>query len=114
MLNAFPYTNGHLLIAPYRQIADLEALTDDEMLEIQQLLAMSIRWIKSAYKPDGFNVGLNLGKAAGAGIPVHLHWHVVPRWNGDANFMTAVGEVRVLPESLDKSYDRLTAALQSL
>lgn len=107
MLNAYPYTNGHLLIAPYRQTPDMEDLNDEELLEINQLLARAVRWIKLAYRPDGFNVGINMGRAAGAGIPNHIHWHIVPRWNGDTNFMTTVGEVRVLPQTLEQSYDRL-------
>lgn len=107
MLNAYPYTNGHLLIAPYRQTPELDALNDEELLEINQLLAKGVRWIRKVYGPDGFNVGVNMGRAAGAGIPVHIHWHIVPRWNGDTNFMTTIGEVRVLPETLDRSYERL-------
>jgi ATP adenylyltransferase len=107
MLNAYPYTNGHLLIAPFRQIDQLEGLNDAELLEINQLLAKGIRWVKRAYNPDGFNVGINIGRAGGAGIPNHIHWHVVPRWNGDTNFMTTIGEVRVLPQTLADSYDRL-------
>jgi len=107
MLNAFPYTNGHLLIAPYRQTPNLEDLDDAELLEINQFLAKGIRWVKRAYNPDGFNVGINIGRAGGAGIPNHIHWHVVPRWSGDTNFMTSVGEVRVLPHTLGDSYDRL-------
>ena len=107
MLNAYPYTNGHLLIAPYRQTPNLEELNDQELLEINQLLAKSVRWIKACYNPDGFNVGINIGRAGGAGIPNHIHWHIVPRWNGDTNFMTTVGEVRVLPQTLEQSYDRL-------
>ena len=110
MLNAFPYTNGHLMIAPYKHTADMSALTDDELLEINQLLAKALRWVGAAYRPDGFNIGVNLGSAAGAGIPTHIHWHIVPRWNGDTNFMTSVGDVRVLPQSLADSYDRLKAA----
>lgn len=110
MMNAFPYTNGHLLVAPYRQVAEIGDLNDDEMLEIQKLLAKGVAWNRYAYKPDGFNIGVNMGKAAGAGIPIHIHWHIVPRWNGDTNFMTSVAEVRVLPQSLSESYDRLQAA----
>lgn len=110
MLNAYPYTNGHLMIAPYRHTADLSELEDAELLEINQLLAAAIRWIKAAYGPDGFNVGINLGSAGGAGIPDHVHWHIVPRWRGDTNFMTTVGEVRVLPQSLEDSYEKLLAA----
>ncbi|MBS1716962.1 MAG: HIT domain-containing protein [Armatimonadetes bacterium] len=107
ILNAYPYTNGHLLIAPYRQVAELEQLNDDELLEINQLLAKTSVWLKKCYKPDGFNVGVNLGKAAGAGIPIHIHWHIVPRWAGDTNFTTTVGKVRVMPQSLEDSYRRL-------
>jgi ATP adenylyltransferase len=107
MLNAFPYTNGHLMIAPYRQVAGIDGMNDAELLEVNQLLARSIRWLKKAFDPDGFNVGVNLGKAAGAGIPVHVHWHVVPRWSGDTNFITTVGEVRVMPQSLQESYLKL-------
>ena len=107
MLNAFPYTNGHLMIAPYQHTAELEDLDDATLLEINQLLAKTTRWIKKAYNPDGFNIGINLGSAAGAGIPSHIHWHIVPRWSGDTNYMTTVGNVRVLPQSLQDSYDRL-------
>ena len=110
MLNAFPYTNGHLMVAPYRHTADLSGLTDEELLEINQLVAKSLDWIKKAYNPEGFNIGVNLGRAAGAGIPDHIHWHIVPRWGGDTNFMTTVGETRVLPQSLDDSWERLKNA----
>lgn len=112
MLNAYPYTNGHLMVAPYRHTASIADLTDDELLEINQLVAKSVRWITEAYRPDGFNIGANLGSAAGAGIPTHVHWHIVPRWAGDTNFMTTVGEVRVLPQSLQESYDKLREAVE--
>ena len=111
MLNAFPYTNGHLMVAPYRQIADIEGLDDHELLEIHQLISKGLGWIRRIYRPDGFNVGVNIGSAAGAGIPVHVHWHIVPRWNGDTNFMTTVGNVRVLPQTLEDSYAKLKEAL---
>ena len=107
MLNAFPYTNGHLMVAPYKHTADMADLSDEELLEINQLVSRCLFWIKAAYRPEGFNIGINLGKSAGAGIPTHIHWHIVPRWEGDTNFMTTVGEVRVLPQSLEESYDRL-------
>lgn len=107
MLNAFPYTNGHLMIAPYRHTSDIADLSDDELLEINKLVRDSVRWITVAYSPEGFNIGLNLGKVAGAGIPDHIHWHVVPRWGGDTNFMTTIGDARVLPQSLAESFDRL-------
>lgn len=107
MLNAYPYTNGHLMVAPFRHTAELEDLDAATLLEINQLLGRCVRWIREAYHPDGFNIGVNLGSAAGAGIPTHVHWHIVPRWQGDTNFMTTVGNVRVLPQSLEESYDRL-------
>ncbi len=110
ILNAYPYTNGHLMVAPFRHLNDLSLLSDEEHLEIHQLLAATTRWITEAYHPDGFNIGVNLGRAAGAGIPGHLHWHVVPRWDGDTNFMGVVGDVRVMPQSLDESYERLLAS----
>ncbi len=112
MLNAYPYTNGHLMVAPYRHTADMGDLDDAELLEINQLVARCLRWIGGAYSPAGYNVGVNLGSAAGAGIPTHIHWHIVPRWEGDTNFMTTVGEVRVLPQSLAESYDRLRAIVE--
>jgi len=87
-------------------------MTDQELLEINQLVARSVKWISEVYKPDGFNIGVNLGKAAGAGIPEHIHWHVLPRWNGDTNFLTTVGDTRVMPQSLEDSYDRLREAIQ--
>lgn len=110
ILNAFPYCSGHLMVAPFRQVANLEDLNDNELLEINQLVAKAITWLKKVYRPDGFNVGVNLGSAAGAGIPVHIHWHIVPRWKGDTNFMTTVGDTRVIPEDLGESYRRLQAA----
>lgn len=107
IMNAYPYTNGHLLVAPYRQVGDITALNDAELLEINQLVAKAVAWLKGAYNPDGFNIGVNMGRAAGAGIPQHIHWHIVPRWNGDTNFMTTVGQVRVMPQTLEESYDRI-------
>ena len=112
MLNAFPYTNGHLMVAPFKHTAEMSELSDDELLEINQLVAKCLGWIKKAYGPDGFNIGVNLGKVSGAGIPDHIHWHIVPRWEGDTNFMTTVGEVRVLPQSLEESWERLRKAME--
>lgn len=112
MMNAFPYTSGHLMVAPYRHTADMADLDDAELLEINQLVARAVAWIREVYKPDGFNIGVNLGSAGGAGIPTHIHWHIVPRWSGDTNFMTTVGDVRVLPESLPNGYDRLMKVIQ--
>lgn len=107
MLNRYPYANGHLLIAPFRQVATLGGMNDAELLEVNQLLAKGERWLTAIYRPQGFNVGVNLGRAAGAGVPVHIHWHMVPRWSGDNNFMAVVGDTRVLPEDLDRTYARL-------
>lgn len=110
IMNRYPYTNGHLMVAPYRHTADLGELSDAELLEIHQLVVKCTQWITRAYRPQGFNVGVNLGAAAGAGIPDHVHWHIVPRWSGDTNFMTTVGDVRVMPQSLAESYSRLMSA----
>jgi len=107
ILNAFPYNPGHLMVAPFRHVGDLEALDAEEVADTGRLLQRSIRALKESMEPDGFNVGANLGRVAGAGIPGHLHWHVVPRWNGDTNFMTVLSEVRVLPEALAATYAKL-------
>ncbi len=112
IMNAFPYTNGHLMVAPYRHTANLDELDDDELFETAKLVASAVRWLKKAYDPQGFNVGANIGAAAGAGIPSHVHWHIVPRWSGDTNFMTTVGDVRVLPQSLPDSYDLLRKIIE--
>ena len=100
LLNAFPYSNGHLMIAPYRHTANLDDLEDAEMLEMMSLTRRAVNLLKKAFKPDGFNIGLNMGRVAGAGIADHVHIHVVPRWSGDTNFMPVLGDVRVIPESL--------------
>ncbi len=107
MLNAFPYSSGHILIAPYKAVAELAGLDDEELLEIQKLTVRAIGWLVQSHRPSGFNVGVNLGRAAGAGIPNHVHWHIVPRWEGDTNFMGTVGDVRVMPQSLQDAYDKL-------
>jgi ATP adenylyltransferase len=110
ILNAFPYTSGHMLLMPYREVPDLEHLDDAESTELWAAVRMAVVAVKAAYHPHGVNVGLNLGEAAGAGIPGHLHVHVLPRWSADSNFMTAVAETRVLPESLGDTWARLRAA----
>ena len=110
ILNAFPYANGHLLVAPFRQTSDITELSDAELLEINQLVSKSVSWIRAVYRPDSFNIGINMGAAAGAGIPQHIHWHVVPRWIGDTNFMTSIMDTRVMPQSLEDSYVRLMGA----
>jgi ATP adenylyltransferase len=107
ILNLFPYNNGHLMIVPRRHIAALAEATPDELHELIALTRRAEMVLTEAYAPHGLNVGINLGKAAGAGVADHLHMHVVPRWNGDTNFMTVVGTVRVLPETLDATAEKL-------
>jgi ATP adenylyltransferase len=107
ILNLYPYNNGHLMVVPNRHLAALEALEPDEQLELMQLSRLSEMALTEAYRPQGINVGINLGRAAGAGIENHLHIHLVPRWSGDTNFMTAVGQTRVLPEDLAATVARL-------
>lgn len=107
IMNAFPYTNGHLLIAPYRHLADISQLTNEESLEIMQLTRRSCEALKAVCNPDGFNIGMNLGAAGGAGIADHLHMHIVPRWIGDTNFMPVFADVKVIPEALDTTYNKL-------
>jgi ATP adenylyltransferase len=106
-LNKFPYSNGHLLVVPCAHAAALEELPTATLTEVMLLCKHSLLVLRQAYQPDGFNVGMNLGRAAGAGIAAHVHLHIVPRWNGDTNFMPIVGETRVLPETLDQTYARL-------
>jgi ATP adenylyltransferase len=111
ILNRYPYNNGHLLIAPRRAVAELEEMTDAELLDCQKTIVRMIAAMRTVLKPDGFNVGLNLGRSAGAGLPGHLHWHLVPRWNGDTNFMTVVGDARVISQSLDEFWLQIRRAL---
>jgi ATP adenylyltransferase len=106
-LAKYPYAPGHLLVLPTRHVADIEGLTDDEQSAIARVLRTSVRALRDASEPHGFNIGLNLGRAAGAGIPEHVHWHVVPRWGGDTNFMPVIGQTRVMPELLDETYAKL-------
>lgn len=108
MLNRYPYNNGHVLLAPRRHVADLSALSEEEREELISLLALGTKAIGEEYAPEGFNIGMNLGKVAGAGVEDHLHLHVVPRWKGDTNFMTSVVSTRVLPESLRETHLRLS------
>jgi ATP adenylyltransferase len=111
VLNRFPYNNGHLLIAPREHKAELEHLTDAEALECQQQLQRMTVLLKRVLRAEGFNIGLNLGHVAGAGLPGHLHWHVVPRWSGDTNLMPVVGDVKVIPQSLEALYTVLREEL---
>jgi len=110
VMNAYPYTSGHLMVAPLRHEATLAGLTRDEASAVMALTQDATAALDAAYRPEGMNVGVNVGRAAGAGIPGHVHVHALPRWAGDTNFMTAVAEARVLPESLRTSYDKLRAA----
>jgi ATP adenylyltransferase len=111
ILNAFPYASGHLMAVVTRHVPSLEAATPEELAEAMSLIRSGTRALTAAYHPDGFNVGLNQGRVAGAGVVGHLHIHLVPRWGGDTNFMSVIGDTRVLPESLEATYDRLAAAL---
>ena len=110
LLNAYPYTSGHLLVVPNRAVAELEGLTDAELEEMSHLSRDAVIALKDAYRCDGVNVGLNLGRAAGAGVPDHLHTHVLPRWDADSNFMTSIALARVLPEPLDATLQKVRAA----
>ncbi len=111
LLNRFPYTGGHLLIVPYKETSDLNELTDAELSDLMLLLRRCQNALTQVMKPDGFNVGLNLGKVAGAGILEHLHFHLVPRWNGDTNFMPVIASITVLPEALSELAQKLRTAL---
>ena len=107
LLNLFPYTNGHTMIAPYRHVADLESLKQEEWLELFELARQTMKRMRKALSPHGYNLGINLGRAAGAGIPGHLHLHVVPRWVGDTNFMPVFSDTRVISQSLDSAHQLL-------
>jgi ATP adenylyltransferase len=110
VMNAFPYTSGHLMVAPLRHEAELEGLDADEAASVMEMTQQAVRALKDAYTPDGVNAGVNLGRPAGAGVPGHVHVHVLPRWSGDTNFMTSVAETRVIPEDLHTSWEKVRAA----
>jgi ATP adenylyltransferase len=110
MLNKFPYSSGHLILAPYAHVGELDQLGDETALEIHRLSLRALETLRSLYRPAGFNLGWNIGRAAGAGIPEHAHMHVVPRWAGDTSFMPVLGDVKVIPEHLLESRDRIGAA----
>ena len=111
ILNRFPYTTGHLMVATRRHLATLEDATSAELTELILLARESEGLLRKVYRPDGFNLGFNIGKSAGAGIAGHLHLHIVPRWEGDANAVSVIGETRVIPEELETTYDKLSAQL---
>jgi len=113
LLNRFPYNNGHLLVAPLAHKANLLDLDDAEIVEIQRTLGRLIEVLNELMHPEGYNLGLNLGRVAGAGLPGHVHWHLVPRWNGDTNFMPVLADVRVIAQSLESLYDLLVGRLAS-
>jgi ATP adenylyltransferase len=114
VLNRFPYNAGHLLVVPFREAPDLADLTTDERVDFFNTLIAGQDILRRALKPDGFNIGFNLGSAAGAGIPGHLHAHIVPRWNGDTNFMPVLGQTRTLPQALDSTWERLAKKAEEL
>lgn len=107
ILNRFPYSNGHLMVVPYAHVHSLEGLDAETLAELMSLTQLSLRVLRVAYEPQGFNVGVNIGAAGGAGVAEHVHLHVVPRWGGDTNYMTVVSQTRLIPEWLDQTYDRL-------
>jgi ATP adenylyltransferase len=109
ILNRFPYTSGHVMVVPYAHVADLEGLPDETLAELTRLARDAAGNLRKVYRPEGLNLGMNLGKCAGAGIAGHLHMHILPRWTGDTNFMTVVSETRVLPEDLETTWERLKA-----
>jgi ATP adenylyltransferase len=111
ILNLYPYTSGHLMIVPYEHVGTLEGAPQETLEEMIRLTARAERALRETYNPDGLNIGMNIGESAGAGVAGHIHMHVLPRWTGDGSFMTTVSETRVLPETLETTYERLKAAL---
>lgn len=114
MLNRYPYSNGHLMIAPYQHVGSIEELDEATLTELMGQAQLALRMLRFAMKPDGFNMGINQGKVAGAGFDEHMHFHVVPRWNGDTNFMPVLADIKVMPEHLDAVYEQLKEALEML
>ena len=110
LLNKFPYVNGHLLVAPYRHVATLEECTSEERADIMEQLVLGQKLLTRAMNPQGFNLGVNIGKCSGAGVPGHIHAHIVPRWNGDINFMSIIGNVRIIPQALEEAFRLLKEA----
>lgn len=113
LMNLYPYNNGHLLIAPHRHVGEIEDLDEEEMMDLFQMTQKMVKALRS-FNPEGFNIGINIGRTAGAGVPGHFHIHVVPRWNGDTNFMPVFGDVKVISESLEVTFKKLKESLARL
>ena len=111
ILNTFPYSNGHLMVAPYKHVPDLDGLEESELGELMKLVKTCTQILKKTLNPEGFNIGANLGKVAGAGVEGHIHIHIVPRWEGDTSFISTVGDTKIIPESLDDTYRKLLEVL---
>lgn len=114
ILNRFPYNPGHVMVVPYRHVPTIELLDSAEMVEVFNLVKISLKALREIYSPDGFNIGINIGRVAGAGIEAHVHVHIVPRWNGDANFMPIISNTKVLPEALEDTYNKLNQKFQHI
>lgn len=114
MLNRYPYNNGHLMIAPYQHVGSISLLDSETLSELMTQAQLALKAIRHAMSPDGFNMGINEGKVAGAGFADHMHYHIVPRWNGDTNFMPVVADIKVMPEHLDNVYKQLKTALEQV
>jgi ATP adenylyltransferase len=114
ILNAYPYNPGHVMVTPYRHVPSIEMLEEDEGLDLFKTLKLSVEALRRVYSPDGFNIGINIGKVAGAGIESHVHIHVVPRWNGDTNFMPVISNTKVIPETLSETYRKLKESIEQI
>ncbi len=114
IMNLYPYNSGHLMVVPYKEARNIDELDSDTRLEMFELLDLGIKALTDAIKPHGFNIGANLGRVAGAGIEDHIHFHIVPRWNGDTNFMPVLNDVKVISEEMGRTYDKLKSALEKL
>jgi len=114
IMNAFPYNNGHMMVVPYRHTSSLSGWSDEERLEFLELADLGVELLKRVMRPDGFNLGINMGLVAGAGVAAHIHFHIVPRWNGDTNFMPVLSDTRVISEHLEATYFKLKRALDEM
>ena len=114
IMNLYPYNSGHLMVVPYKEVRSIEELDSDTRLEMFELMDLGVKALNEAIKPHGFNIGANLGRVAGAGIEDHIHFHIVPRWNGDTNFMPVLNDVKVISEEMGRTYDKLKSALEKL